>query len=71
MNTIVPRTCTEIPPPEENRNQQKDSRPLKAFRDRPAYVLLGDPGVRQDDLVQARGHSPRGILRLRAGLHYV
>ena len=45
MNTIVPRTCTEIPPPEENRNQQKDSRPLKAFRDRPAYVLLGDPGA--------------------------
>ena len=44
MNTIVPRTCTEIPPPDENRNQQKDSRPLKAFRDRPAYVLLGDPG---------------------------
>ena len=44
MNTIVPRTCTEISPPDENRNQQKDSRPLKAFRDRPAYVLLGDPG---------------------------
>ncbi len=45
MNTIVPRTCTEVLPPDEHRNQQKDSRPLKAFRDRPACVLLGDPGA--------------------------
>ncbi len=42
---IVPRTCTEISAGNENQHQEKESRPLEAFRDIPAYVLLGDPGT--------------------------
>ena len=42
---IVPRTCTEIVTGDANRQQAKESQPLEAFRDVPAYVLLGDPGA--------------------------
>ena len=42
---IVPRTCTEISTGNEDQHQEKESRPLEAFRDTPAYVLLGDPGA--------------------------
>ena len=42
---IVPRTCTEILAEDEDQNREKESRPLEAFRDVPAYVLLGDPGA--------------------------
>ena len=45
MNMIVPRTCTEIPAENEDQHREKKSRPLKEFRDAPAYVLLGDPGA--------------------------
>ena len=44
MSYIVPRTCTEIPPDNADRNAEMPSRPLKEFRSTPAYVLLGDPG---------------------------
>ena len=37
MNKIVPRTCTEI--------IDGSIHPLEVFRERPAYVLLGDPGA--------------------------
>ena len=42
---IVLRTCTEISARNEEQYQEKKSRPLEAFRDVPAYVLLGDPGA--------------------------
>ena len=42
---IVPRTCTEISAGNEDQRREKESRPLEAFRDVPAYVLLGDPGA--------------------------
>ena len=42
---IVPRTCTEISAGNEDQHREKESRPLEAFRDAPAYVLLGDPGA--------------------------
>ena len=42
---IVPRTCTEILAGDADQHQEKESRPLEAFRDAPAYVLLGDPGA--------------------------
>ena len=42
---IVPRTCTEISAGDADQHQEKESRPLEAFRDAPAYVLLGDPGA--------------------------
>lgn len=42
---IVPRTCTEIVTGDANRQQAREPQPLEAFRDVPAYVLLGDPGA--------------------------
>ena len=44
MSIIVPRTCTEISAGDADQQREKKS-PLKAFRDVPAYVLLGDPGA--------------------------
>ena len=41
---IVPRTCTEVSAGNENQQREEKS-PLEAFRDVPAYVLLGDPGA--------------------------
>ena len=43
--SLVDRTCTEIRPAADDRRRAPDSRPLKEYRDRPAYVLLGDPGA--------------------------
>ena len=45
MRIIISRTCTEISAGNEDQHQEKESRPLEAFRDVPAYVLLGDPGA--------------------------
>ena len=42
---IISRTCTEISAGNEDQHREKESRPLEAFRDTPAYVLLGDPGA--------------------------
>ena len=44
MMFLVPRTCTETAPDDEDRSQQTDPRSLLEFRSTPAYVLLGDPG---------------------------
>ena len=40
----VERTCTEVRPGDDGRRRAPESRPLRAYRDAPAYVLLGDPG---------------------------
>ena len=45
MNTIVSRTCIELLAKDAEPYQDKEPRPLEAFRDAPAYVLLGDPGA--------------------------
>ena len=44
MNRIVPRICTEIRDESADRLEDRASHPLEVFRDRAAYVLLGDPG---------------------------
>ncbi|MCY4378761.1 MAG: hypothetical protein OXC39_02880 [Candidatus Dadabacteria bacterium] len=44
MNRIVPRTCTEMPPPGSDSGRGKSSKPLEQFRPVAAYVLLGGPG---------------------------
>ena len=44
MTYTVSRTCTELKERETPRTRPS-SRPLSEFRDRPAYVLLGDPGA--------------------------
>ena len=41
---IVSRTCTEISAGNEDQHRE-EARPFEAFRDVPAYVLLGDPGA--------------------------
>lgn len=44
--TIVPRTCSELRDENGTVGSSSDcSKPLAAFRDCPAYVLLGDPGM--------------------------
>ena len=43
MSSIVDRTCTEVAAGGD-RHDSTESKPLSAFRDVPAYVLLGDPG---------------------------
>ena len=45
MSIIVPRTCTKILSKDANQHREEESRSLEAFRDTPAYVLLGDPGA--------------------------
>lgn len=40
MTTIVPRSCTEVVG-----DQRTPGLPLAALRERPAYVLLGEPGA--------------------------
>jgi hypothetical protein len=40
MTTIVPRSCTEVVS-----EQRTPGLPLAALRERPAYVLLGEPGA--------------------------
>ena len=45
MKLIVPRTCTDLLPDDEDPHQEAGSRPLEVFRGMPAYVLLGDPGA--------------------------
>ncbi len=45
MSVTVPRTCTEIPPSGADSASASDPMPLSAFREIPAYVLLGDPGA--------------------------
>ena len=47
MGVIVSRTCTEIPDGDGDRHhrEERQSRPLKEYRDTPAYVLVGDPGA--------------------------
>ena len=42
MSITVARTCTEVPP--EGASGIGASAPLSAYRSKPAYVLLGDPG---------------------------
>ena len=44
MSYIVPRTCTVVPQDDAESERRAISRPLAAFRNVPAYVLLGDPG---------------------------
>ena len=45
MSRIVARTCTEIEIGDDGQVRLGESRPLSAFRSRPALVLLGDPGA--------------------------
>ena len=41
----VDRTCTEARSAGDDKARESESRPLKEYRQAPAYVLLGDPGA--------------------------
>ena len=45
MSYVVRRTCTMIREKSDYRERVEPSLPMSEFRDRPAYVLLGDPGM--------------------------
>ena len=75
---VVPRTCTVIPQGDEKRNPERVSRPLSAFRDAQAYVLLGDPGSGKTTAFEAEKKalgadacliSARDLLALDAEMH--
>ena len=67
MTGIVGRTCTEIPLADEDRHREKNPRPLKDFRSKPAYVLLGDPGSGKTEAFKSecRAHG-EDACRIRA-----
>ena len=56
---IVPRTCTEISAGNEDQHREKESQLLEAFRDTPAYVLLGDPGAGKTTAFEAECEALR------------
>ena len=45
MTHLVARTCTEIRGRTARGGSEPEPEPLSAFRSKPAYVLLGDPGM--------------------------
>ena len=44
-SNLIPRTCTEVATDNSARGSIVGPQPLSAFRDVPAYVLLGEPGA--------------------------
>ena len=57
MSCIVARSCTAVPEPDIEREGTPVSRSLAAFRDTPAYVLLGDPGSGKTTSFEAEGRA--------------
>ena len=45
MNTVVARTCSPVHFGFGEHPETGESQSLTVFRDKPAYVLLGDPGT--------------------------
>ena len=45
MNTVVARTCSPVQFDSDGHAETGESQSLIVFRDKPAYVLLGDPGA--------------------------
>ncbi len=77
--TIVPRTCTELRDEKGAVGSPPiSSKPLAAFRDYPAYVLLGDPGMGKSTAfheevaalgAQGQFVTARDLATLHAGSH--
>ena len=59
---IVSRTCIEISAGDANQRQDKEARPLEAFRDTPAYVLLGDPGAGKTTALEVEAQGEQACL---------
>ena len=65
MTHIVPRTCTELEK-REPRHSAAASQPLSAFRDYPAYVLLGEPGAGKTEAFKAEAALQSDALKVTA-----
>ena len=74
MKHLVERTCTVVRARHETHERQSESspshkaesRPLEAFRDEPAYVLLGSPGSGKTEAFNHEAEH-EGVERIRAG----
>ena len=78
MNSIIPRTCIDISTRDVNQNREKNPQSLEAFRNVPAYVLLGDPGAGKTTAFKSECEaleenacliSARNFLALNMGSH--
>ena len=64
MNSIVPRTCTELPRRDTDQNREQEPRALEEFRSVLAYVLLGDPGAGKTTAFEAEHEALEENARL-------
>ncbi len=71
MNGFVPRTCTEIPARDADRNPEQYPQPLQEFRSVPAYVLLGDPGAGKTIAFEAECEALEGTACLIAARDFL
>ena len=55
--TVVPRTCTELRDNDANTPSHGNPQSLSAFRECPAYVLLGDPGMGKTTEFRKEAHA--------------
>lgn len=53
MDIIIPRTCTLI-----TKDNQQQTFPLSQYRDSPAYVLLGEPGMGKTKAFEQEAEEP-------------
>ena len=66
MKHFVARTCTVLRERDEERERAAESRPLEAFRDESAYVLLGPPGSGKTKAFEHEAQH-EGVQRIPAG----
>lgn len=60
MTAIVARTCTEVRNRADGANGSIQSRELRHYRDVPAFVLLGDPGMGKTTAFQTEAAAEGG-----------
>jgi len=54
---LVRRTCTQ----RSNKTDEQGSHPLESYRDKPAYVLLGDPGAGKTESFKREAEEAGGV----------
>lgn len=54
---LVRRTCTR----KSDKADEQDSHPLESYRDKPAYVLLGDPGAGKSESFKREAEESGGV----------
>ena len=64
--TTVARTCTELQEGDGTGLQRRPSRPLAEYRERDAYVLLGDPGMGKTTAFKTESRAVGDALKVKA-----